>query len=241
MLNAIKAKLNRNGNIKLGKAIDTFSKLYSDNVFNTIYGPVLGSCESRFCSGCKGSCYVKKSYNSKNVFRPSVLTGHARNTIAIRNDIEKAFDDIRNQIKRARRPYTIIRVHQSGELESTTEFLSWCKLATEFPRITFYIYTKAFPYVIPALLCGKVPNNFKINLSIWHEYGIKEYNLVKHLPNVKAFIYDDKTFNYAAAGIDIDTYCYAYDEHGKMNHDITCERCKKCFNESAKTIGCYDH
>ena len=36
----IKAKLNRNGNIKLGNAIATFSKLYSDMEFVTDYGTV---------------------------------------------------------------------------------------------------------------------------------------------------------------------------------------------------------
>lgn len=237
--NPITAKLNRNGNIKLGKTIATFSKLYSDEEFITPYGVVKGSCETRFCGGCKGSCYVRKSYRYG-----TVIKGHARNTLAVRMGALKLYEDIKGQLQRARKPYTMVRVHQSGEFESTEEFLAWCKLANDFPAITFYTYTKAFPYVIPALLCGKVPNNFIINISVWHEYGIKEYNLVKHLQNVKAFIYDDG-FNYAAYGIDLNKCdrCMAYDENGKLNHEITCERCGKCLdnNPGHKIIACSDH
>lgn len=229
------AKLNRKGNIKLGTTIATFSKLYSDMEFETKYGVVKGSCKAEFCNGCKKSCYVKKSYRYG-----SVINGHARNTLAIREDMAAAFDEIAKQIERAKKPITIVRVHQSGEIESTAEFLNWCKLARRFPAVKFYVYTKAFPYVIPALLAGRVPENFVVNLSVWHEYGIKEYNMVKHLQNVKAFAYDDG-YNYAADELEINTYCMAYDRNGKMNHDITCEKCKKCFNKTTKVIGCYEH
>lgn len=231
----IKAKLNRNGNIKLGTAIATFSKLYSDMEFVTDYGTVKGSCETRFCDGCRNSCYVPKSYRY-----PSVVKCHARNTLALREDLKKAFEDLRLQIARARKPFEIIRIHQSGELESTAEFLEWCHLAKNYPHVTFYIYTKAFEYITLPLLMGKVPNNLKVNISVWHEYGITEFKRLAHLPNVKAFVYCDG-FNYAEHGLEVETMCMAYDEHGKMNHEITCERCKKCFDDIHKIIGCYDH
>lgn len=230
------ARLDRKGNTKLGESIATFSKLYSDEEIETPLGVIKGSCKTEFCTGCKPSCYVPKSYRYN-----SVRQGHGRNTLAIRSSLEVSYEELRNQLSRARKPFTIVRVHQSGELEDTREFLMWCQLAKDFPTVTFYIYTKAFPYVIPALLAGKVPDNFKINLSVWHEYGMKEYELVKHLPNVKAFICDDRNREPGNDCMEYETMCKAYDIKGKMNHDITCEKCRKCFNETTKTIGCYEH
>ena len=96
-----------------------------------------------------------------------------------------------------------------------------------------------YDVVIPALLAGNVPENMTVLISIWHKFGVNEFEKVKNLPNVKAFVYDD---NYKY-GFVIDTYCKAYDEHGKLDHNITCDKCKKCFNRlnNCKVIGCKAH
>lgn len=242
----MKAKLNRGGNIKLGQLIGTFSKLMGDDNYfiPELQTYVRGTC-GKHCDGCKGSCYVTKSYRrytERDTGKCSVKLGHARNTIAVRENIEQVFADLTGQIRRARKPFVIVRIHQSGELETVTEFKMWCNIAREFPNIVFYIYTKAFELVIPALLAGDVPKNLVVLMSIWHEYGIKEFDAVKHLDNVKAFVYCDG-YNYTKHGLTIQTMCTAYNEHGKMNHAVTCDKCRKCFNslESCKVIGCYDH
>lgn len=85
-----------------------------------------------------------------------------------------------------------------------------------------------------------MPENITVNVSIWHEYGLKEYQELKGYSFIKAFIYDDG-FNYAVHGLKIETYCTAYDNAGKLNHDITCNKCMKCIKSPFKTIGCYDH
>ena len=230
----------KSGNTKLGKAMWTFSKTYSDQAFfiKAFNGYVTGSCIGK-CDGCRESCYVKSSYRYG-----SVMLGHAINTCGIRYYMDQVYTDLRNQLLRAKNKPSQVRIDQSGELMSTAEFINiWCALASEFPNVKFYVYTKAYDIVIPALLAGLVPENLVVLISVWHEYGIREFFTVAHLSNVKAFVYDDHTFNYAAYGIVKQTECKAYDQNGKMDHNITCERCQKCFNNLAchKVIFCNAH
>lgn len=235
------------GNIKLGAGIWNFSKLAGDHKIDVRgIGQLTGTC-GRYCECCdhlKG-CYVFKSYRY-----PSVRINHARNTLAFRQDLHKSFQKLEQQIRRAKNKPLIIRIDQSGEIESNEEFLCWCHLAELFPNILFWMYTKAFDFVIYDLLAGNVPMNLFVLISIWHEYGIEEYKRVCHLDNVKAFVYIDRDpetgrfYDYKTKhGLVITTYCKAYDEHGKMNHAITCEKCRKCFDYKArhKVIGCFDH
>ena len=155
-------------------------------------------------------------------------------------------------MNRKRIPFEQIRLNQSGEIENKEQFEMFCRLAAIHSESEFYIYTKAYEIAVPALLAGIVPKNLTVLISIWHEFGIEEYKKVAHLENVKAFVYVDHnkdvvngwTINdYKKLGIIITTMCGAYDIHGKMNHDITCEKCKKCFNRlnSCKVIGCLAH
>ena len=232
--NAIYARIANNGNIKLGSHMGTFSKLYSDAVFDTKYGPVTGTCGGH-CEGCKNKCYVKASYRYD-----SVINCHARNTLAFRNNILEAFEQIWRQLERKRKPYETVRINQSGEIETFNEFTLWIETAIRHPETNFYLYTKNYDVIRDAVKYRvDVPENFTVLISIWHEYGIKEYFEFKHLAWIKAFVYMDG-FNYSAYGLDIETTCKAY-ENGKLNHDITCERCQKCINSQFKVIGCNEH
>jgi len=237
----VKASWNKNGNTKVG-AMWTFSKLYGNEEFyfpelDDNGGYITGTCGGN-CAACMPDCYVAKSYRND-----SVSYGHMKNTVAMRRDPMQAARDLSAQIDRAKKKPAICRIDQSGELETFDELTALCWLAEQHKDIQFYVYSKAFELLTPALLSGMVPENLTVLISVWHEYGIEVYNLVKHLPNVKAFVYDDRKFDYAAAGLEIQTYCKAYDESGKMDHSITCDICRKCFNRlnSCKVIGCYDH
>lgn len=241
-----KATWNKKGNIKVGN-IWTWSTLAGndDHYIPEMDRTVTGTCGAH-CAGCKGKCYVFKSYNrytSRDTGKCSVKLGHARNTIAMREDIEKCFSDLCGQIDRARKnKLEIGRFDQSGEIENAAQFGMMCRIAARYPDKPFYVYSKNDNVVVPMLLAGVVPENLTVLISVWHEYGIAAYNAVKHLPNVKAFVYVDG-FDYAAAGLDITTMCGAYNERGKLDHDITCDKCRKCFSRAAghKVVGCYDH
>lgn len=250
----IDARWNFSGNIKVGK-IATWSKLPGEGMFvSQRYGAVSGTCGG-CCEHCGRSaatgkrppCYVFKSHRY-----PSVVDSQARNTLSVRNNPEEAFRQLSEALTRKRVPVPYARLDQSGEVETDREFVAICKMARDHREIQFYIYTKKTEIVIPSLIAGIVPKNLTILISIWHDQGIADFLKVAHLPNVKAFVYCDINSDhvngwgieeYAKRGIYIDTFCGAYGEDRKMNHSVTCDKCKKCFNRSAKAkvVGCYDH
>lgn len=245
MKNTIKARFNKNGNIKVG-SMWVWNKVKGAKTYNTVYGAVKGSC-GKYCEFCEKPCYVEKSYirwtdkNGNN----QVINSHARNTLAIRKNVFQAFKDLNAQIDRAKNKPSYIRIHQSGEIEKPIELLLWVMSAKKHPNIKYYTYTKnvdAVKMVINTFDNGAAfPKNIVINISIWHEYLLEEFKQLEKYPFIKAFVYDDKTFDYAAHGLKIDTYCMAYDEKGKMNHAITCDKCRKCIDGKCKIIGCFDH
>ena len=232
------ARFNKKGNIKLGTKMWTWSKLKGADNFTTKYGEVVGSC-GVYCEGCSKGCYVNASYRY-----PSVKDGHARNTLAFRNDLNGSFEELKKQVENAKHKPDIIRINQSGEIETPFELVLWFNMAKKYPAIKFYIYTKNFDalrFTLSYFDNGEtIPENITVLISVWHEYGIKEFEEFKHYDFIKAFVYDDG-FNYADTGLTIDSYCMAYDRNGKMDHNVTCEKCQKCFNRFHKVIGCYDH
>lgn len=235
MLDLRKARILPGGNSKLDKTIGTFSKLMGDDIYVIDGESIQGSCGA-YCGGCKNSCYVKHSYRYK-----SVIKGHAIRTLAMREDMRGLFNELDKQLTNKREPFIYVRIDQSGEIESAAEFIGWCNLAKAHPETTFYLYTKAFNIVIGLLLKGKAPDNMTVLISIWHEYGVAEFNRVKRLNNVKAFVYCDG-YNYNKHGLNIETFCPAYNEAGKLDKSIKCGgRCKLCISGPVKVIGCYNH
>ena len=254
------------GNIKLGASIASFATLAGNGTFHTKYGDVKGTCDG-VCEHCglisDGSkippCYVFKAYKrytSRKDGSCSVIDGHARNTLSIMTDPDLSFRQLSDALSRKKTPITACRYSESGEIPKgeigKVVFRYMCRTASEHPELPFYIYTKRYDVVIPALLNGEVPINLVVLFSVWHEQGAMEFLTVAHLPNVKAFVYCDKNSDpvngwdeeeYAKIGIMIQTWCMAYKAKGKMNHDVTCDKCQKCFNHRNchKVIACWDH
>jgi len=233
------ARFNKKGNIKTGASIWTWSKLKGNKPIETTkHGAIIGTC-GKYCAGCESACYVNSSYRY-----PSVKNGHARNTIAFRTDLDGSFKELCAQIENAKNKPSIIRINQSGEIETPVELLNWVLTAKKYSSIKFYLYTKnldAVRMVINTFENGAtIPGNITILISVWHEYGVQDFQDLKQYDFIKAFVYDDG-YNYTAAGLEIDSYCMAYDAAGHLDHNITCDKCKKCFNRIHKVIGCYDH
>lgn len=238
MKTEITSKWNKSGNIKLGNIWSYSTLMGNDPIYiKKLDTEVTGTCGGH-CQACKNSCYVKKSYRYD-----SVKFGHARNTIAMRQDPERAAVDLSGYITRAKNKPVACRLNQSGEIESVNQLNAFITIANDHESVPFFVYTKAYDIIVPALLKGLIPDNMTVLISIWHECGLEAYNLVKHLDNVKAFVYDDGQFNYLASGLEITTYCKAYDDNKKLDHEITCQRCKKCYNRNMnhKVIGCKAH
>lgn len=230
MFNLIKS----NGNIKLGNMGTTSKLMGNDDIYVKSLGiSVKGSCGCH-CKYCDKACYVRKSYRY-----PSVILGHARTTIAFREDLAKAFEQMDLQLTRKKKPFAQVRINQSGEIETTAELLGYVGLAKNHPETDFYLYTKNFDAVRETIASTTLPDNLTILISIWHEYGLTEYHEFESIPNIKAFVYMDG-YKYDLA---IGTTCRAYDENGKLDHNITCDKCRKCFDRKAnhKVIGCNEH
>lgn len=226
-----KYHFSESGNIKVGR-IATWSTLMGDYTYKGLRGVlrnIVGTCVNCRECGCVKACYVRASYRF-----PSVIYSQAVNTWGLRHAIDKVANDLAEQLSKGK--INIVRINQSGEIENEEQLSMWCTLAGKFPKIPFYLYTKNFDAVTKFLKDGLVPGNFTILFSVWHETGVKEYNSVKHLPNVKAFVYDDKKNLVLVPK----TYCPAYKD-GKLDHDWTCERCGLCFRSKVKIVGCADH
>lgn len=238
------ARMTKNGNIKIGQTMWSWNKLAGSG---EIAG-CKGTC-GKHCNGCynadnprKSPCYVFKSYNLYGWDQSSVVKGHVRNTNIMRSDMNHAFNDIRLQLKRARKKPSAVRIHASGELETAQELREWIETAEMFPEIPFYVYTKAYEIldeVLTEINTDMIPDNFFINISVWHDNGIFTYCKWRHLGCIRAFIYDDG-YDYSDK-IKIDCYCPAYDKNGKLHHNLTCDNCRICFNKKCKVVGCYNH
>ena len=238
------ARMVKNGNIKIGNTMWSWNKLAGSGVI----AGCKGTC-GEHCVGCynadnprKSPCYVFKSYNLYGWDHSSIVKGHIRNTNIMRSDINKAFNDIRLQLKRAKKKPSAVRIHASGEIESTQELMKWIETAVMSPDTPFYVYTKAYEIldeVLSSINTNMIPKNFFINISIWHDEGIDMYLKWKCLDCIRAFVYDDG-YDYSKR-LKINCYCPAYDKNGKLHHDLTCDRCKICFQRKAKVCGCYSH
>ena len=250
-------------NIKLGN-MGSWAMLFGscDWYIPEINMTCKGTC-GKHCKGCFDSknprmseCYVAKSYRihtnrnsdgsigdiQKN--KCSVKLGHAYRTIAMtqyRNDL---FDRLNNQLVNKKKKFGVVRINESGELTCYEDLKLWCDLARLHPETIFYLYTKNYSVVKKAITENIITDNIFINISVWHENGIKEYINMKDCPQIRAFCFVDKEWTidrYKKNGVNITTTCGAYDENGKMNHAVTCDKCKKCFSNRNLCVGCFEH
>lgn len=250
-------------NIKLG-SMGSWAMLFGNCDW---YSPELdvtvrGTC-GEHCNGCFNpdnpkcaTCYVTKSYikytkrNEDGTVGDilknecSVKLGHMYRTIAMtmfRKDLLLSLD---KQLTNMKKKLSIIRINESGEFTCYEDLELWCELARRHKETIFYVYTKNYKVVRRALINGIVPENLFINISIWHEHGIKEYLEMKDHSQIRAFVLVDKEWTirrYYSMGIEITCMCPAYDENGKMNHNVTCDKCKKCASYRDKCTGCNEH
>ena len=250
-------------NIKLGE-MGSWAMLFGscDWYIPELDVTVKGTC-GEYCQGCfnpenikKSPCYVTKSYvmrTNKNEDGTAgdiqqnpctVKLGHAYRTIAMtmfRKDLLLSLD---KQLTNKRKKFEVVRINESGEFTCYEDLAMWCELAKRHPETVFYVYTKNYKAVRKALINGVVPGNLYINISIWHQLGIEAYLEMKDHPQIRAFVLVDEEWTverYNRKGIEITSMCMAYDENGKMNHAVTCDKCKKCFSANNKCVGCFEH
>ena len=82
------------------------------------------------------------------------------------------------------------RVHESGDFFTLKYFKAWMIVASKFPNIRFYSYTKSIPHLVKGIKEGIIPDNYTFTAS----YGGKfDYLIEEHgLKNVKVVMSEDE-------------------------------------------------
>lgn len=197
-----------------------------------------GTCGNVDCSQCgqRGVCYAIDSY----VQYPAVTVNRVENTMQLRQDIDKHFQDIKDAIERNK--INIVRYTESGEFESLEHFEKFVELANTMPNISFYAYTKNYAALRGFFAKGlELPRNMVILISVWGDQGVKEYEEFKSHENIKCFA--------VRSNIPVDAMCPAYrkDETGKVSRvksdAVKCSNCGLCTGKrpNVKVIGCIEH
>lgn len=88
------------------------------------------------CKECYKTCYARKAYRQY----PNVKISWNYNLELAKNDPDKLFNSIANQLKSTKK--NIIRIHSSGDFFSQGYIDLWEKIIKNFPNKKFYVYTK---------------------------------------------------------------------------------------------------
>jgi hypothetical protein len=155
--------------------------------------------------------------------------------MVMRENPAEAFTALNGQLERARNKPEFVRIHVSGEFESETEFVMWDAMAALHPDVTFYVYSKAYDILGECFERYSIQSNLVVNVSVWHDYGVEFFKRWQHLPNVRAFVYDDG-FDYESVGIVADSHCPAYDRDGNTVEGVTCAKCRMCAGKRARKV-----
>jgi len=129
---------------------------------------------------CKAVCYAKQGrYVMDNVvqarkhnLRMSLRPTFVRHMIADLNQMV-----VRSKV--CRKPYNVVRLHDSGDFYSQEYLNAWATIAATFPDVIFYAYTKSLHLDMTA-----IPSNLRITRS----QGGKLDKLINlGLPNSRIF------------------------------------------------------
>ena len=192
-----------------------------------------GSCGCVNCEECMNDCYAV----SGSLRFLDCRKNRIENTMQLRSDINKHFDDIYHAI--LSNNIKIVRYTDSGEIESYLQFVKVVNLALSLPSVRFYLYTKNYAVLREFFKEEKeLPGNMVVLISIWGYQGKAEYIEFCTHRNIKAFAVN--------SDIKVNAMCPAYKEiNGKvrLNKEMSCARCGLCFNgeNNVRVIGCLEH
>lgn len=115
---------------------------------------------------CRAVCYAKQgTYRFSNV-----IDARMHNlTLSMRPDFaDLIINDLQAMVvksRKCRKPYNVVRLHDSGDFYSQTYLDAWAKVASFFPHVTFYAYTKSLHLDLTV-----APANLRITQSLGGKY-----------------------------------------------------------------------
>lgn len=146
-------------------------------VMNVSIPPIL-SCGN--CGECQYLCYDLKACNQ---YPNTVIDARIRNWVVLNKDRDLYFDTIRKKLKR-RRKNLYFRWHVAGDIVDADYLDRMVKIAIEFPKVTFWTYTKMYAIVNGYRKNHEIPSNLSIMFSEWrgmpmdNPYGFPEFRVV---------------------------------------------------------------
>ncbi len=158
------------GNAKLGKDVLIFSLSAGHSC------PGAKDCKTSVFQNADGSRRIEDGPDS--VFRcyaasaeirlPKVyeLRRHNYDTLLALRETPKMVEMIlKSMHAKGMKGIKKVRVHESGDYFSFSYFKAWMEVATVFPHVTFYSYTKSLPHVVNGIKKGVIPSNFIFTAS----------------------------------------------------------------------------
>lgn len=86
--------------------------------------------------------------------------------MAQRRDVQGMVELIlRSMHDKGMKGITAVRVHESGDYFTFSYFAAWMQVATAFPGVKFYSYTKSLPHVVRGKEAAIIPPNFYFTAS----------------------------------------------------------------------------
>lgn len=250
-LEDIHLSLQKGGNIKTGPEW-LLNTLPGDNPITAKGLPLTnmrGSCIG-CCDGCEKFCYaIHGARQHHNSVMPSVI----KNLILYREDRERFLKELRAELNGRKSEHKVFRWHASGEIDSPEYLEDMMLIASEYPDIHFYSYTKRFTWIANYLdkHNGKFPENFCWNLSVWKDNLQQAGFPDKYLKEVQLFAWDDLDDPSLKNVVHCPSVSYIEGaKKGHLNHtplpngkERNCKNCGLCWKGKmkGKLIAVYNH
>lgn len=143
---------------------------------------------------CGAFCYAK---TGTYMFR-NVKAAHMQKLDLVLNRRKEWLALMRAELAKPKYRGKFIRIHDAGDFFEYSYALDWCNLATEYPLVRFYAYTKEvhlFKYDLPEL----VPDN----LTLIYSFGGKQDYLIDKQRDRHSDVFPDPESMLAAGYTDI--------------------------------------
>lgn len=154
----------------------------ADLDFRTPNGEQQNTCPAALA--CRAVCYAKQG-----TYRfPNVINARMHNlTLSTRPDFAALIiADLAGMVvksRKCRKPYNVVRLHDSGDFYSQEYLNAWATVAAAYPHVVFYAYTKSVHLDYSA-----IPDNLRITQSL----GGRHDNLVQlNRPHSRIFSSED--------------------------------------------------
>lgn len=184
-----------------------------DGTVLTTYKGTCGGC----CEECENDCYARRyTHRQHNTCLPAYI----KNTEIMRRNLQNYIDQVTKACKE--KTQNLVRWHETGEFETFLQMVGVEDVAIRVPKKDYYFYTKRFDYLERVEKSGGFSDNVSALVSIWYDKeGKRNYDNPYNYPE---FIYDDGS----VPELDDVFHCPAVFIDGTMNHNITCDKCKRC-------------